>query len=281
MDSILTLKNIKKKFHHTMVLKDVSFEIPKGSIFAFLGANGAGKSTLLNIILQILLPTSGEILMNDGKILKHKIGVVFQENTFDDELSIYENMMVRGSLYNEKKKILKNKVLEITKELGIDSFLHTKYKFCSGGQKRIAMIARAVLMDPEIIIMDEPTTALDIETRKKLWEFLLKLNKEKRVTIFFSSHYIEEAEIATNLCILKSGKIIFNGTYQDLISRYSKKQLKINLKNITIEKEISSVNNALFYLNKLDFRKIDTFSLANSSLEDIFLKLVYNENTNL
>ena len=189
--------------------------------------------------------------------------------------------MVRGSLYNEKKKILKNKVLEITKELGIDSFLHTKYKFCSGGQKRIAMIARAVLMDPEIIIMDEPTTALDIETRKKLWEFLLKLNKEKRVTIFFSSHYIEEAEIATNLCILKSGKIIFNGTYQDLISRYSKKQLKINLKNITIEKEISSVNNALFYLNKLDFRKIDTFSLANSSLEDIFLKLVYNENTNL
>ena len=229
MNSILTLKNIKKEFHHNIVLKDVSFEIPKGSIFAFLGANGAGKSTLLNIILQILLPTSGEILMNKGKILKHKIGVVFQENTLDDELTIYENMMVRGSLYKIKKKILQERISDITKELGIDTFLHTKYKVCSGGQKRIAMIARALLMDPEIIIMDEPTTALDIETRKKLWEFLLKLNKEKRVTVFFSSHYIEEADIATNLSILKSGKIIFNGTYQDLISRYSKKKLKINL----------------------------------------------------
>lgn len=156
MNSILTLKNIKKEFHHNIVLKDVSFEIPKGSIFVFLGANGAGKSTLLNIILQILLPTSGEILMNKGKILKHKIGVVFQENTLDDELTIYENMMVRGSLYNIKKKILQERILDITKKLGIDTFLHTKYKVCSGGQKRIAMIARALLMDPEIIIMDEP-----------------------------------------------------------------------------------------------------------------------------
>lgn len=281
MNSILTLQNVKKEFNNKVVLKDVSFDIPKGSIFAFLGANGAGKSTLLNIIMQILLPTSGEILMNDKKVLKYKIGVVFQENTFDDELTIYENMMIRGSLYNLKNKELDKKILELAKELGINSFLYTKYKFCSGGQKRIAMIARALLMDPEIIIMDEPTTALDIETRKKVWDFLLRLNKEKNVTIFFSSHYIEEADVATNLCILKSGKIIFNGTYQDLISYYSKKHLQINLKNMTIKKEISSVRKALFYLKQLDFDKIDTFSLSNSNLEDIFLKLVYNENINL
>lgn len=281
LNSILTLKNIKKEFHHTVVLKDISFDIPKGSIFAFLGSNGAGKSTLLNIIIQVLLPTSGKILMNGQKVLKNKIGVVFQENTFDDELTIYENMMIRGSLYNIKNEILQEKILEIVTELGINSFLHTKYKYCSGGQKRIAMIARALLITPEIIIMDEPTTALDIETRKKLWDFLLKLNKEKKLTIFFSSHYIEEAEVATNLCVLKSGKIIFNGTYQDLISNYSKKQLKINLKDITINKEISSVEKALFYLKQLDYKKIDTFSLANSNLEEIFLKLVYNENTNL
>lgn len=281
LDAILTLKNVKKEFHHTSVLKDVSFDIPKGSIFAFLGSNGAGKSTLLNIIMQVLLPTSGKVLMNGQKVLKHKIGVVFQENTFDDELTVYENMMIRGSLYNIKKKILQKNVLEIATELGINSFLYTKYKNCSGGQKRIAMIARALLMNPEIIIMDEPTTALDIETRKKLWNFLLRLNKEKNVTIFFSSHYIEEAEVATNLCILKSGKIIFNGTYQDLISYYSKKQLKINLKNVTIKKEISSVEKALFYLKQLDYKKIDTFSLTNSNLEEIFLRLVYNENTDL
>lgn len=281
MNSIITLKNIKKEFNHNVVLKDVSFDVPRESIFAFLGSNGAGKSTLLNIIMQILLPTSGKVLMNGKRILKEKIGVVFQENTFDDELTVYENLMIRGRLYNIKKRVLQKKILEITKELGITSFLHTKYKVCSGGQKRIAMIARALLMDPEIIIMDEATTALDIETRKKMWNFLLKLNKEKKVTIFFSSHYIEEAEVATNLCILKSGKIIFNGTYQNLISCYSNKHLKINLGDITIRKEISSVKNAILYLEQLDFRKIDTFSLANSNLEEIFLKLIYNENITL
>lgn len=281
INTILSLKNITKEFHHKMVLKDVSFNIPKGSIFAFLGSNGAGKSTLLNIIIQILLPTSGSILMNGQKIQKHKIGVVFQENTFDDELTIYENMLIRGRLYNISKQLLIKKILALATELGMNSFLHTKYKYCSGGQKRISMIARALLMDPEIIIMDEPTTALDIETRKKLWSFLLKLNNEKKVTIFFSSHYIEEAEVATNLCILKSGKIIFNGTYQELIACYSNKQLKVNLTDLTIKKEISSVKKALLYLEELDWQKINTFSLDNSNLEEIFLKLVHNENTNL
>lgn len=217
--------------------------------------------------------------MNGSKVLKHKIGVVFQENTFDDELTIYENLMIRGRLYNIDKNTLNKRIINYSKELGISSFLHTKYKNLSGGQKRISMIARALIMEPEIIIMDEPTASLDIEIRKKLWNFLLKLNKEKNITIFFSSHYIEEAEIATNLCILKSGKIIFNGTYSDLISTYSKKELYINLKDKEIKKEISSVKNALIYLEELDYSKINTFSLSNSNLEDIFLRLVFNENT--
>lgn len=123
MGSILSLKDIKKDFGSTSVLKGVSFDIPKGSIFAFLGANGAGKSTLLNIIMQILLPTSGDVFMNGEVILKEKIGVVFQENTFDEELSIYENMMLRGRLYGITKKVLKKHILELSRELGMDSFL--------------------------------------------------------------------------------------------------------------------------------------------------------------
>lgn len=281
MGSILSLKDIKKDFGSTSVLKGVSFDIPKGSIFAFLGANGAGKSTLLNIIMQILLPTSGEVFMNGEVIVKEKIGVVFQENTFDEELSIYENMMLRGRLYGIKKKGLEKRILELSRELGMDSFLYRKYKVCSGGQKRIAMIARALIMNPSIVIMDEATTAIDIETRRKVWEFLLKLNREKGVTIFFSSHYIEEADIATNICILKSGKIIFSGTYQQLISNYSRKQLKINFKDEVIKREISSVRGAICYLEQLDDAKIDTFSLQNSNLEDIFLRLVYHDNVSL
>lgn len=281
MSAILSLKDIKKDLGSTQVLKGVSFDIPKGSIFAFLGANGAGKSTLLNIIMQILLPTSGKVLMNGEHILKERIGIVFQENTFDEELSIYENMMIRGSLYHIKKSELNKRILELSRELGMDSFLYRKYKVCSGGQKRIAMIARALIMRPSIVIMDEATTAIDIETRREVWDFLLRLNREKGITIFFSSHYIEEADIASDICVLKSGKIIFSGTYQELMSNYSRKQLKINFKDETIKKEISSVGGALYYLGQLDDTKIDTFSLQNSNLEDIFLRLVYHDNPSI
>lgn len=279
MQSIINLVDIKKVFKNKLVFKDISFSIPKGSIFAFLGLNGSGKSTLLNIILEILLPTSGKISMYNNKLKKDKIGVVFQENTFDNELTIYENMIIRGKLYNLKKDYLDNKILELANDLNMTSYLHNKYKYCSGGQKRIAMIAKALLTNPEIIIMDEPTTALDIEARKKVWDYLLKLNKEKNLTIFYSSHYIDEASLATNLCILNKGKIVFNGTYKDLITKYSNKHLEINMQNNTLKKEINSVSSAISYLNKLDFNKINTFSLKNSNLEEIFLNLVQNENS--
>ena len=279
LQSIINLVDIKKVFKNKLIFKDITFNIPKGSIFAFLGLNGSGKSTLLNIILEILLPTSGKILMYNNKLKKDKIGVVFQENTFDNELTIYENMIIRGKLYNLKKDYLDNKILELANDLNMTSYLHNKYKYCSGGQKRIAMIAKALLTNPEIIIMDEPTTALDIEARKKVWDYLLKLNKEKNLTIFYSSHYIDEASLATNLCILNKGKIVFNGTYKDLITKYSNKHLEIDLQNNTLKKEINSVSSAISYLNKLDFNKINTFSLKNSNLEEIFLKLVQNENS--
>ena len=171
------------------------------------------------------------------------------------------------------------KIKELSTYLGMKEFIDKKYKICSGGQKRISMIARALLMDPEIIIMDEPTTALDIETRKKVWSFLLKLNKEKAMAIFFSSHYIEEAEVATNLCIIKSGQIIFNGCYQELMKKYSKKKLQIDYKNKEEIKEISSMDKVLHYLEQLPWYNIETLSITNSSLEEIFLKLIH-ENVN-
>lgn len=277
LNEILTIQNIKKEFHHVPVLNDVSFTVPKGSIFAFLGSNGAGKSTLLNIILQLLLPTSGKVLMNGKKVLKEKIGIVFQENTFDEELTIYENLFIRGKLYKIEKMILEKRIKELSNQLGMNFFLHKKYKVCSGGQKRLSMIARALLMNPEIIIMDEPTTALDIETRKKVWDFLLRQNKEKNITIFFSSHYIEEAEVATNLCILNSGKIIFHGKYNDLIHCYNDKKLTIHMKDQIVKETISSVEQAISYLNQINSNKINTFSLTNSSLEEIFLRMIHHE----
>lgn len=229
--------------------------------------------------MNLLEPSKGTVAMNGKKVLTEKIGFVFQENTLDEELTVYENLIIRGKLYHISKPILQKKISDLSKSLGMENFLHQKYKVCSGGQKRIATIARALVMDPELIIMDEPTTALDIETRKKVWDFLLKLNKKKKIAIFFSSHYIEEAKVATNLCILKSGTIVFTGTYQELIKKYSKKQLQINYQNHTEKKEITSTWKALNYLEKLPWYKINTFSLTNSNLEDIFLRIIH-ENIN-
>lgn len=281
MDSILSLRKINKQFGHHIVLNSVSFDIPRGSIFAFLGANGAGKSTLLNIITQMLLPSSGTILMNGKELQKEKIGVVFQENTLDDELTIYDNLMIRGRLYSISKNELKSRIITLSKALGMDSFLFQKFQFCSGGQKRIAVIARSLVMNPSLLIMDEATTALDIEIRKRVWNYLLKLNKEQGLTIFFSSHYIEEAKVASNLCILKSGKIIYSGTYQNLIANYSRKKLKVIIGNRVVQKEILSIPSALSYLEQLDLQTVNAFSLQNSSLEDIFLRLIGHENFNL
>ena len=216
MNSILVLKNIKKEFKHNLVLKDVSFKIPKGCIFAFLGANGAGKSTLLNIIMQLLLPTSGTVLMNDEKIIKQKIGVVFQENTFDDELTIYENLMIRGRLYNIKKKELHTRILNLAKELSLAPFLNTKYKICSGGQKRIAMIARALLIDTEIIIMDEATSGLDPLMQEAFYE-ILQEERNKGKTIFFSSHNLPEVRrLCHRIGIIKEGQLITIDTVDNL-----------------------------------------------------------------
>ena len=281
MDSILSLRKINKQFGHHIVLNSVSFDIPRGSIFAFLGANGAGKSTLLNIITQTLLPSSGTILMNGKELQKEKIGVVFQENTLDDELTIYDNLMIRGRLYSISKNELKSRIITLSKKLGMDSFLFQKFQFCSGGKKRIAVIARSLVMNPSLLIMDEATTALDIEIRKRVWNYLLKLNKEQGLTIFFSSHYIEEAKVASNLCILKSGKIIYSGTYQNLIANYSRKKLKVIIGNRVVQKEILSIPSALSYLEQLDLQTVNAFSLQNSSLEDIFLRLIGHENFNL
>jgi len=281
MKPILSLINIKKEFKQDLVLNDVSFDIPKGTIFAFLGSNGAGKSTLLNIIMQILLPSSGKVLLNGLRVKKDKIGIVFQENTFDEDLTIYENMLIRGILYKIKKPALKTKIKEISNLLGLSDILNKKYKYCSGGQKRVAMIAKALVIDPEIIIMDEPTTALDIETRKRLWDFLKKLNKEKNLNIFLTTHYIEEAQNASNLAILNNGKIVFKGTYQKLINNFSKLNLIVNYNGLILKKQTSSVQNALAYLNSLDYQKINTFSLKNSNLEEIFIKLVNNAYINI
>lgn len=272
---MLEIKNVNKKYKNKDVLNNINFNIPKNNIVALLGLNGAGKTTLLNIIMGLLKSDSGSLNFNFDKKL---IGIVFQENTFDEELSVYDNIFIRARLYKIGKDEIRKRIDEYNKLFGMNEFLYKKFKYCSGGQKRIGVIVRALIINPKLIILDEPTTALDIVTRKTVWNVLKKLNREKNLTILFTSHYIEECEIANYLVILKSGKIIYKGSYSELINKYSNKSLVVEFSNNSKKVLVNNIKDAINYLISLDTSRINTFKLDNSNLEDIFLKLIHYEN---
>lgn len=282
MNYVLKIDNISKKNKNTEILKNISFEIPRGSIFAFLGPNGAGKSTLISILTELLKPTSGKIIMEKKNLQKAKnysqMGIVFQENTLDEDITIYDNLMIRGSLYNIDKNKLKNNISNITRNLHMEEFINKKYKECSGGQKRIAMIARAIIIEPSILILDEPTTALDPKIRKTIWDIILKLNKEKNMTIFFSSHYLEEAYYANHICIMNKGKILFEGKTENLLNQNGIKKLIIKEKNNSYEKVVHSIKSGLDYINRRDISNITSIVLREPSLEEIFLNMTEHDN---
>lgn len=277
MNHILKVNNINKKIKNLEVLKDVSFEIPKGSIFAFLGPNGAGKSTLIGILVELIKPNLGEVILENSKESKDKnysqIGIVFQDNILDDDLTVYDNLMIRGSLYKIDKNRLKSNIMKIVHLLNMENFVHKKYGECSGGQKRISMIARAVIVEPSILILDEPTTALDPKIRRAVWNVILKLNKEKKMTIFFSSHYLEEAYYANYICILNKGKILFEGETEKLLNQNGLKKLMIKERKNSFEMLVDSIKDGLCYINSRDLSDVVSISLGDVSLEEIFLRM--------
>lgn len=278
MNNIVEVNNVEKKIKKTEILKHITFKIPKGCIFAFLGSNGAGKSTLINILVELIKPTSGEIIIKNSVTSSKKdytqIGIVFQDNVLDDELTVYDNLMIRGSLYKIDKRVLKNNIVKIVELLNMEGFVNKKYGQCSGGQKRIAMIARAIIIEPSILILDEPTTALDPMIRRLVWNIILKLNKEKKMTIFFSSHYLEEAYYANYICILNKGKILFEGERDKLLSQNGIKKLIIKEHNSSYEMLVNSIKDGMNYLNSRDISNIVSMSLGDISLEEVFIKML-------
>ncbi len=276
MNYSLKIDHVSKKIKNHDVLRNISFEIPKGSIFAFLGPNGAGKSTLINILVKLLRPTSGKVVLENNHKNNshyHQVGIVFQENTLDDDLTVYDNLMIRGSLYKMDKSRLKNNITKIIETLHMEEFVHKKYRSCSGGQKRIAMIARAIIIEPSVLILDEPTTALDPNIRKTIWDTILELNTKTNMTIFFSSHYLEEAYFSNYICILDKGKILFEGKTQKLIHQNGIKKLIIKENNHSYEKVVSSIKSGLDYINSRDISNIASISLKEPSLEEIFFNM--------
>lgn len=279
--NILEIKNLNKNIKNNIILKDVSFNIEKGKVLALLGPNGAGKSTTMNILANILMKTSGEIILDNNKNLnyiKEHIGIVFQNNTLDDELTVFENLYYRGLLYNIKKKDLIHNIISLTNELEMNDYLYKLYKNCSGGQKRLTMIARALVFNPTLLILDEPTTGLDPETRKLLWKKLIEYKDNFNLTILFSTHYIEEATISDYICIINKGKILLNKRCDTLKKEYNIKKLNIIETDKSYIKTVNNTNEALKILNNIPTSKLVDFEFTNSSIEDIFISLTKEQN---
>ena len=227
MERIIEIKNLSKSFGDIKAVDDLSFSVREGELFAFLGLNGAGKSTTINIMCGMLSKDEGEVIINHKNIdtdlvgVKKDLGVVFQNSVFDMPLTVYDNLKSRAILYGISDEQFKNKLDELGELLDFSSLLNRTYGKLSGGQKRKIDIARALFHEPKILILDEPTTGLDPQTRKKVWEVIEYLRKEKKLTVFLTTHYMEEVSDADYVVILDSGKIVAEGTPLDLKNRYT------------------------------------------------------------
>lgn len=242
---ILEIKNLKKSFKDVKALQGISFKVKKGELFAFLGLNGAGKSTAINIILKTIEKDSGCVLFenadmdeNFSSIIKD-IGVVFQSSTLDKPLTVRENLRYRASLYGINDDNFNSRLKELSSLLGLDEFLDRAFSKLSGGQKRKADIARALLHNPKLLILDEPTTGLDPKSRQTVWEVINKLRQENNVTVLLTTHYMEEANDADYVVILDSGNVVARGTPLSLKNSYSSDYLIIYTDD---EEQIKSLN---------------------------------------
>ena len=233
MQSIIEVKNLTKKFGDFVAVDNISFEIEKGEIFAFLGPNGAGKSTTIKMLTTILSPTEGKLTLNgndvekDSNAVRHSFGIVFQDPSLDDELTAYENMELHGVLYSVPKALCKERIKQLLTLVELWDRKDSYVKEFSGGMKRRLEIARGLLHHPKILFLDEPTLGLDPQTRNHMWEYISELNRTEGITVFFTTHYMEEAErIAQRIAIIDHGKIVASGTATELKSKTNTQSLE-------------------------------------------------------
>ena len=252
MERIIEVKNLSKSYGKIKAVNDISFYVEKGKLFAFLGPNGAGKSTTIDTICTFLKADSGQVLVNNWEIgkddndIRKIIGAVFQDGLLDDLLTIEENLKFRGSLYGLKGKALNLAVKKAMQEVNVVDLAKRQYGKLSGGQKRRCDIARALINTPKILFLDEPTTGLDPQTRKVVWETIIKLQKENNTTIFLTTHYMEEANSADYVIVIDNGKIAAKGTPIELKEQFANDKLIISSNDMQIIKEVLIENKIVF-----------------------------------
>lgn len=280
---LIRTKDLIKTFGDKTVIEHLNLEVEEGKLLAYIGTNGAGKSTTMKMLTGLLKPTSGEIELAADL----KIGMVFQESVLDEELTVLDNLKSRQALYRKQDKAWLEKLIQLT---GLDAFLNQTYGTLSGGQRRRVDIVRALLNKPNLLFLDEPTTGLDIQTRRAIWEILHRLQREGNLTIFLTTHYLEEAENADMAYIIDHGKVLAKGSAKELKETYSKPYLLVETSDVAALSDldckrlgdgrlkiiVEDSSKALAILS--DKRTvINDFDYVKANINDVFLNITGRE----
>lgn len=293
--NVIEVNNLSKAYGEVKAVDNISFTVEEGELFAFLGVNGAGKSTTINMICNITKPDSGEIKIcgNDITSLeaKESIGVVFQGSVLDDRLTVLENLKSRAACYNLTKDEIKERIDYLIKLFDLNEILNRKYKTLSGGQRRRVDISRALIHNPKILFLDEPTTGLDPKSRIMVWNVIDELRKNANLTVFLTTHYMEETKDANRVVIIDHGHILVNDSPINLKEQYTKNYLKIYIeKNESIEAKFDKFEyktNAYYIpfdkseevISFIEKNKdiLTDFEVIKGDMDDVFLNVTGKE----
>ncbi len=296
MDNIIEIIDLHKSYGNVKAVDGISFNVKRGSLFAFLGLNGAGKSTTINIICSIIKKDSGMVKVDGLDIDSHvddikKItGIVFQQSVLDERLSVKDNLKCRAALYGITGEKFRSTFDFVTNVLSLEDIISRPYGKLSGGQKRRVDIARGLLNEPKLLILDEPTTGLDPQTRKSVWSVIDKLRSERDMTVFLTTHYMEEAGGADDVIILDSGLVAASGTPVELKNRYSGTYIKIYSEGEGIESKVRALFPQAEYVNNCyrvkissseDIKKwvnscpkdMEDYEIIKGDMDDVFLNV--------
>ena len=298
-DFALTIEGLTKSYADRKAVDNISFTVKKGALFAFLGVNGAGKSTTINVICSILQKDAGKITVGGYDLdenpfaVKREIGVVFQSSVLDKELTVLQNLEIRTSFYSLPNAEQRASIAEIVRLLELEPILNRPVKHLSGGQMRRVDIARAMVHKPRLLILDEPTTGLDPKTRLAVWSLIDGIRSSTQMTVFLTTHYLEEADKASDVVVIDGGRIIAHGTPNELKNEYSSdKLLCYRPQSAEFEREIMGEGIAFQYdlehgaytfsvrnteqakrlLYKFD-REMNDVEILKGNMDDVFLNV--------
>lgn len=295
--TVIKADGLTKRYGETVAVNRISFEVQKGELLGFLGVNGAGKSTTINMLSTLLRADSGNAevcghtLGRENDAIRRKIGIVYQQNCLDDILTVRENLLCRGILHGATKNEAKKRLDELCDILSLGELLKKRYRTLSGGQKRRCEIAAALMHTPELLFLDEPTTGLDPATRKEVWSAVESLRRNTGMTVFLTTHYMEEAATADRIIILDKGEIVASGTPFELKERYAADTVRLYCRGANVaavEEKLAegsiaarregyglsfTVRDTLQALEPIGSVKelIDGFEVIAGNMDDVFL----------